>query len=115
MNLMSVTYVGWHTRQKRYKKSRMTLTVFFFKSGKKSNDRALISIKMLLFLETIMASCVNVPAKLPGSVLSYYDKDYQGHQLEKNRIKYLFLSQLSTLIVKNYTIYTFICFLVTYK
>ena len=80
MNWMSVTYVRWHMRQGRSKKSRMTLTVFFFKSGKKSNDKALISIKTLLFLETIMASCANVPAKLP--VLAYYNKDYQDHQLE---------------------------------
>ena len=34
----------------------------FFQSGKKSNDKALISIKMLLFLKIIMASCANIPA-----------------------------------------------------
>ena len=35
---------------------------FFFSKWKKNSDKALISIKMLLLLETIMASCTNVPA-----------------------------------------------------
>ena len=51
--------------------------VFFFQSGKKSNDKALILIKMLLFLKTIMASCAN---QLPRSVLGYDNEDCQDHQ-----------------------------------
>ena len=35
---------------------------FFFQKGKKNKGKPLISIKMLLFLETIMASCTNFPA-----------------------------------------------------
>ena len=43
-------------------KFKMTLTVSFFQNGKKYNDKALILIKMLLFLETIMAAYANVSA-----------------------------------------------------
>ena len=41
----------------------------FFQSGKKSNGKAFISIKMLLFLKTIMASCANIPATRVSSSL----------------------------------------------
>ena len=41
----------------------------FFQSGKKSNDKALTLIKMLLFLKTIMASCANIPATKVSSWL----------------------------------------------
>ena len=44
------------------------LSVFFL-SGKKSNDKDLISIKMLLFLRTIMTSGVNVPVTRVSSYL----------------------------------------------
>ena len=43
--------------------------LFFFQSGQKSNYKALISIKMLLFLKTIMASCANIPATRVSSSL----------------------------------------------
>ena len=59
LNVCHVRHVTYVTG--RWKKFRMILTVFFL-SGKKSNDKALISIKMLLFLKTIMASCANIPA-----------------------------------------------------
>ena len=46
----------------KMEKFKMTLTICFVQNGKKNNDKALISIKMLPFLETIMASCTNVTA-----------------------------------------------------
>ena len=46
----------------RWKKIKVPLIVSFFQNGKKNNNKAFISIKMLLFLETIMASCANVSA-----------------------------------------------------
>ena len=46
----------------KMEKFKMTLTICFVQNGKKNNDKALISIKMLPFLETIMASCANVTA-----------------------------------------------------
>ena len=56
-----------HTRHLTYvagkmEKFKMTSTICFVQNGKKNNDKALISIKMLSFLETIMASCANFPA-----------------------------------------------------
>ena len=56
----------------------MTLTVSFFQNGKKNNGKALISIKILLFLKTIMASCANVPAT--GLDFVYNKGDCQDHQ-----------------------------------
>ena len=70
MNGMCVIYIMWHTWWGRWRKFRMTFTVFFFfQSGQKSNYKALISIKMLLFLKTIMASCANIPATRVSSSL----------------------------------------------
>ena len=44
------------------KNSKLTLTVTFFLNGKTNNDKALISIEMLLFFETRTAFYANVPA-----------------------------------------------------
>ena len=56
----------------------MTLTVSFFQNGKMNNDKALISIKMLLFLETMTTFCANVPA----TRVSFLSKeDCQDHQV----------------------------------
>ena len=59
MKKMSVTYVMWCMWQDMEK---FKMTVSFFQNGKKNNGKALISIKMLLFLETIIAPCADVPA-----------------------------------------------------
>ena len=50
-------------------KFRMTLNVFSFQSGIKSNDKASVSIKMLLLLKTMIASCGNIPATQVSSWL----------------------------------------------
>ena len=59
-----VTYVAGEME-----KIRITLAVFFFKMEKKNKDKTLISIKMLLFFKTIMASFANVPAASVSSCL----------------------------------------------
>ena len=43
--------------------------LFFFQSGIKSNDKALVSIKMLLLLKTMTVSCGNIPATQASSWL----------------------------------------------
>ena len=51
------------------------LNCFFFQNGEKNNDKALISIKMLLFLETVITSCANVPTtRYQGQFLSMRKK-----------------------------------------
>ena len=50
-----------------WKKFKITLSVSFFQNGKKNNDKALISIKMLLFLETVTTFC----AKKIGRIISF--------------------------------------------
>ena len=50
----------------------------FFQSGKKSKEKALISVKMLLFLKTIWP--LVLVFQLPGSVFGYDNEDCQDHQ-----------------------------------
>ena len=52
---------------------------FFSKRKKENNEKALISIKMLLFFDTIMDSCTNVPATMVSSY-AYDNEDCQDHQ-----------------------------------
>ena len=57
----------------------MTFIVFFFQNGNNNNDnKALISIKMLLFLETM--PLLVLIFQLPGSVFVYNKCLCQDHQ-----------------------------------
>ena len=49
-----------------WKKFKIILSVSFFQNGK-NNDKALISIEMLLFLETVTTFC----AKKIGRIISF--------------------------------------------
>ena len=60
MNKCYVRHVTYETGE--MKNIQNDFNCLFFESGKRSNDKALISIKMLLFLGTIMAFCANIPA-----------------------------------------------------
>ena len=62
MNWMNVTYIMWHSWQGRWKKFKIDFNCYFFLNGKTNNDKALISIEMLLFFETRTAFYANVPA-----------------------------------------------------
>ena len=59
----------WCTWQGIWKKVRILLTIFFFQNGKTNYGQALILIEMLLFLETRIASCANVPVTRVSSCL----------------------------------------------
>ena len=78
MNWMSVTYDTWRTWQGRWKKSRMTLTVFFSKWKKEQwqsfdfNQNVAILGKYNMPFELML--------QLPVSVLAYDNEDCQGHQ-----------------------------------
>ena len=91
MNWMSVTYVTWRPWRDMEKiqnyfncflfflvvvyvtgdmeKSQNSFNYFFFQNGKTNYGQALISIEMLLFLETRIASCANVPVTRVSSCL----------------------------------------------
>ena len=62
LNVCHVRHVTYVTGEMEKIRNDFNCLFFFFQSGKMSNDKALISIKMLLFLKIIMASCANIPA-----------------------------------------------------
>ena len=57
------SYVMWCPWQGRWEKFKTILTAFFFSNWKRTNDKTLISMKMLLFFDTITTLCANVPVK----------------------------------------------------
>ena len=59
-------------------KIQNNINCLFFHSGKKGNEKALISIKMLLILGTKWSLVLMF--QLPGSVLDYDSEDCQDHQ-----------------------------------